>query len=43
MDLCEYRGEVILYYSWDSQRGIEYLSEARCTGALAKVLNALYP
>ncbi|MDA0836091.1 MAG: hypothetical protein O2955_09670 [Planctomycetota bacterium] len=43
MDLCEFGGEVIFYYSWGSQRGIEYLAEARYTGTLAEFLQAYYP
>lgn len=43
MDLCEFHGEVVMYFSWGSQNGIEYLAEARYTGTLASFLTAFYP
>lgn len=43
MDLAEYKGEVILYYSWGSQQGIEYLAEARYKGTLEQFLEGFFP
>jgi len=28
MDLCEFKGKTIIYYSWGDQKGIEFLAEA---------------
>ena len=42
LDLCEFDGHVVFYYSWGSQRGIEYLAEARYDGTLATFLDSLF-
>ena len=40
-DLCEYRGRVIITYSWGNQHGIEHLAEAHCDGGLPQVSQEL--
>jgi hypothetical protein len=43
IDLCEYRGRVIINYSWGSQRGVEHLAEAVYDGTLGQFLEGWYP
>ena len=43
MDFCEYEGEVIINYSWGSQKGIEHLGEAVYEGTLEQFLRGWYP
>lgn len=43
LDLAEFQGEVVLYYSWGSQQGIEYLAEARYKGTLGQFLTGFFP
>ena len=43
VDLCEFKGKVIIYYSWGNQEGIEFLAEAECQGTLANFLRAFFP
>ena len=42
-DYCEYKGELIINYSWGNQQGIEHLAEARYAGSEAAFLKALFP
>jgi hypothetical protein len=43
VDLCEYRGKTIIYYSWGNQQGKEFLAEAVYEGTLADFLNGFFP
>ena len=42
-DYCEYKGELVINYSWGNQQGTEFLAEARYAGTEAEFLNALFP
>ena len=41
-DLCEYRGRVIIAYSWGNQHGIEHLAEAHYDGSLTSFLKGYF-
>ena len=43
VDLCEFEGKVILYYSWGNQHGIEHLAEAVYEGTMASFLEGFFP
>jgi hypothetical protein len=43
MDLCEFRGKTIIYYSWGNQQGKEFLAEAVYDGTLADFLRSFFP
>jgi len=43
VDFCEYRGRVILVYSWGNQRGVEHLAEAVYEGTLEQFLRGWFP
>jgi len=43
VDLCEYNGRVVIYYSWGSQRGTEHLAEARYDGSLERFVKGFFP
>jgi len=43
IDFCEHDGQVIINYSWGSQRGTEHLAEAVCPGPLADFLTGWFP
>ncbi|MCL5019308.1 MAG: hypothetical protein M1426_02370 [Patescibacteria group bacterium] len=43
VDLCEFKGKVIIYYSWGNQQGIEFLAEAVYDGALKSFLQGFFP
>ena len=43
VDLCEFEGRVVLYYSWGNQKGIEHLAEAVYHGTLADLFHAFFP
>jgi len=43
VDLCEFNGKVILYYSWGNQKGIEYLAQAEYEGTLERFLRGFFP
>ena len=43
LDLCEYRGRTIIYYSWGNQQGKEHLAEAVYEGTLANFLRGFFP
>ncbi len=43
VDLSEYQGKVVIYYSWGNQQGIEHLAEAAYEGTLAEFLRAWFP
>lgn len=42
IDFCEYRGQVIINYSWGNQQGIEHLAEAVFEGTEAEFLKGWY-
>lgn len=43
IDFCEFRGRVIINYSWGNQQGVEHLAEAEFDGALAQFLAGWFP
>jgi len=43
VDLCEFRGEVVIMYSWGDQVGTEFLARARYAGTLEQFLRAYFP
>ncbi|RKY04978.1 hypothetical protein DRP77_02320 [Candidatus Poribacteria bacterium] len=43
VDLCEYRGRTVIYYSWGDQRGTEFLAEAVYEGSLESFLKGFFP
>jgi alpha-L-fucosidase len=43
IDLCEYRGQTIIFYSWGNQQGREFLAEAMYDGSLASFLRGYFP
>jgi hypothetical protein len=43
VDLCEFNGKVIIYYSWGNQQGIEHLAEAVYDGTLESFLTSFFP
>ena len=42
VELCEFNGRTIIYYSWGNQRGMEFLAEASYEGTLASFLQAWF-
>ncbi len=43
LDLCEFQGKTVIYYSWGNQQGKEFLAEAVFEGPLAIFLNEFFP
>jgi hypothetical protein len=43
VDLCEFKGKTIIYYSWGNQQGTEFLAEAVYEGMLANFLRSYFP
>ena len=43
VDLCEFKGRTIIYYSWGNQQGREFLAEAVYEGTLADFLRRYFP
>jgi hypothetical protein len=43
VDLCEYKGKTVIYYSWGNQQGKEFLAEAVYEGTLADFLRSYFP
>jgi hypothetical protein len=43
VDLCEFKGKTIIYYSWGNQQGTEFLAEAVYEGTLAEFLRSYFP
>lgn len=43
IDFCEYRGRLVINYSWGNQQGIEYLAEAAFDGTLSEFLTGWFP
>ncbi len=42
-DLCEFNGQVIIYYSWGNQQGTEFLAHAVYNGTLESFLRGFFP
>lgn len=42
MELCEYLGRTIIYYSWGDQKGTEFLAEACYEGGMHEFLKAYF-
>ena len=42
MELCEYNGQTVIYYSWGCQRGIEFLAEAVYDGPMRALLQGFF-
>ena len=42
VDLCEFRGETIIYYSWGNQQGTEFLARAIYHGSLKDFLQGFF-
>jgi alpha-L-fucosidase len=43
IDLCEYRGKLVINYSWGNQQGVEHLAEAVYDGTLEEFLRGWFP
>jgi hypothetical protein len=43
VDLCEFKGKTIIYYSWGNQQGTEFLAESVYEGTLANFLRGYFP
>jgi alpha-L-fucosidase len=43
VDLCEFQGKTVIYYSWGNQQGKEFLAEAIYEGTLASLLRGYFP
>jgi alpha-L-fucosidase len=43
LDLCEFRGKTVIYYSWGNQQSKEFLAEAVYAGTLADFLRSFFP
>ena len=42
MELCEYLGRTIIYYSWGDQKGTEFLAEACYEGGMHEFMKAFF-
>ena len=43
MELCEFNGRTIIYYSWGNQQGMEFLAEASYEGGIKEFLQGWFP
>ncbi len=43
VDLCEFKGKTIIYYSWGNQQAKEFPAEAVYEGTLASFLKGFFP
>ncbi len=43
IDFCEYKGQLIINYSWGNQQGVEHLAEAVYEGTLREFLEGWFP
>jgi hypothetical protein len=43
VEVCEFEGKTILYYSWGNQQGTEFLAHARYEGPVKEFLSGFYP
>ena len=42
LELCEFNGRTIMYYSWGNQHGTEFLAEASCNMPMADFLHSFF-
>jgi len=42
MEICEFLGRTIIYYSWGDQRGHEFLAEACYEGTMKEFLQGFF-
>ena len=42
LEVCEYLGRTVMYYSWGDQLGTEFLAEASFEGTLQELLTAYF-
>ena len=43
LEMCEYLGRTIMYYSWGDQHGTEFLAEACYEGPMKELLQGFFP
>lgn len=43
VDLCEFEGRTIIYYSWGNQQGTEFLAEAEYDGTMESFFQGFFP
>ncbi len=43
IDFCEYKGRLVINYSWGNQKGVEHLAEAYYEGSEASFLRGWFP
>ncbi len=43
LELCEYQGKTVMYYSWGDQQGTEFLAEAVYDGSMKAFLQGWFP
>jgi alpha-L-fucosidase len=43
VEVCEFEGKTILYYSWGNQQGTEFLAHARYEGPVKEFLLGFFP
>jgi alpha-L-fucosidase len=43
MELCEFNGRTIIYYSWGNQQGMEFLAETSFEGSMKEFLQGWFP
>lgn len=43
IDFCEYKGALVINYSWGNQRGLEFLAEAYYEGTMEEFLHGWFP
>lgn len=43
LDFCEYKGHLIINYSWGNQQGVEHLAEAVYEGTQEQFLRGWFP
>lgn len=43
IDFCQYKGRLIINYSWGNQQGTEFLAEAVYDGTVEQFLSGWFP
>lgn len=43
VEVCEFEGKTIIYYSWGNQQGTEFLAYARYNGPVKEFLTGFFP
>lgn len=43
VDLCEFKGKTVIYYSWGNQTGVEFLAAAEYDGGMSQFLRGFFP